>query len=72
MSPNLRRAAHQALDLILDAWAEEQRAESAPKRRRGQVTPLAIEMPELSPEKKLELEEQLDRQMRRNGYRKAG
>lgn len=33
MSPNVRRALHEALDLVLDAMAEEQR-ENPPKKTR--------------------------------------
>jgi hypothetical protein len=73
VSPNVRRAMHQALDLVLDALAEEEREQPAPARkRRGQVTPEPIAMPVLAPEKLIELEAQLARQMGRAGYRKAG
>ena len=67
LSPNFRRAAHQALDLLLDAWAEEQRAEPAKPKRRGPVVVDLPPAPPLSPE----LQAQLDRQMRRNGYKKT-
>lgn len=67
MSPGLRRAAHQALDLILDALAEEGREVKKP-RRRGQAAPPLPPPVELAPE----LQAQLDRQLARAGYRKAG
>lgn len=38
MSPNLRRACHQALDLVLDALAEDA---AAPTRARSRPTPRA-------------------------------
>jgi hypothetical protein len=71
VSPNVRRAMHQALDIVLDALAEEQREQPAPARkRRGQVLPSIVPLDpgELPPH----LQEQLARQMHRNGYRKAG
>lgn len=69
MSPLLRRALHQALDIVLDALAEEQEARPAP-RRRGSVGPKLdpIDPSDLPPD----LRAQLDRHMSRNGYRKAG
>jgi hypothetical protein len=66
VSPNLRRAAHQALDIILDALAEEGR-EKKTKKSRGRVQIPAPQV-DLSPE----LQAQLDRQLARAGYRKAG
>lgn len=67
MSPNLRRAAHQALDLILDALAEEQR-ETPKKRVRGPAPPIPI-----APSRPLTKDEQehLDRQLGRGGYKKT-
>lgn len=71
VSPNLRRAVHQAVDLLLDAL--EQEAEQAkPIKRRGPSQPATIPMPDLPPEKVAELTGVLDRHMTRNGYKKTG
>ena len=71
VSPNLRRAAHQALDLILDALAEEQRlAEGqAPRKRSRGPAPVRVPAParELTPEERREL----DRHLGRAGYKKS-
>ncbi len=66
MSPNLRRAAHQALDLILDALAEE----SAPvktKKTRARATPPALP-PDVTPEELA----RIGAHLARAGYQKAG
>lgn len=63
VSSRLRCAAHQALDLILDALAED-----APTKRRGPSLPKKVPMPDLPPERVAELREQLDMQMKRRGY----
>lgn len=65
VSPALRRAAHQAVDLILDALAEDERA--LPKKRARAATP----PPAVKPARELTREEhaQLERQLRRAGYR---
>lgn len=69
MSPLVRRALHQALDIVLDALAAEQEAKSLPKRR-GPVGPRLdpLDPSSLPPE----LRAQLDRHMARTGYKKAG
>lgn len=68
MSPNLRRAAHQALDLILDALAAESE-QTKPVRRRGPsiATPPPPQRP-LTPEEETELESRLAKA----GYRRTG
>jgi hypothetical protein len=69
VSPNLRRAAHQALDIVLDALAEEGRAaQPVAKKRRGQV---AAELPVPARELTADERAQLDRQLRRAGYKKS-
>lgn len=75
MSPNLRQAAHRALDIILDALAEEQAVAAGrpPKRRtRGPAKPPPLVVPALAPERLAELEAQADRHLGRAGYKKAG
>lgn len=69
MSPNLRQAAHRALDILLDAIAEEMAGDVKPKRRRG---PSASRIEPLDPkELPPHLRAQLDRQMARQGHKKA-
>lgn len=69
MSPLLRRALHQALDIVLDALAAEQESKPAPKRRGSVGAKLEpLDPSDLPPD----LMAQLDRHMTRNGYRKAG
>lgn len=64
MKPNIRRAAHQALDILLDAIAEE-----APKKtRRGAADPELPPEPEVSPEMAAKIAAKLERA----GYRKTG
>ncbi len=72
MSPNLRRAFHQALDIVLDAVADEQAEEAKPKRQRAPSAPKPLAVPSLSAEKLRELEAQVDRQRSRGGYKKTG
>ncbi len=39
MSPGVRRALHEALDLVLDAVAQEGRDAAKPRRQRKKATP---------------------------------
>lgn len=50
MSPGLRRAFHQALDLVLDALAEEERQAPAKKRRKIAAKPMPPLPPDTTPE----------------------
>lgn len=69
MSPNLRRAAHQALDLILDALAEEARGEPAVKAKKRRPRAEPPTMPADMTPQELAL---IDRHLARAGYRKTG
>lgn len=69
VSPAFRRACHQALDLVLDAWADEREEQTKPKRQRAPSMPKKLDVPPLSPERLRELEEQVDRQRQRAGYK---
>jgi len=69
MTPALRRALHQCVDILCDALAEEA-AEPKKRRRVSQPKPLAV--PALSPDRLAELEAQVERQRTRAGYKKAG
>jgi hypothetical protein len=71
VSPGLRRAAHQALDIILDALAAEQ--DDAPPLKKPKVRKGPVVRP-LPPEAVLspELQKQLDHQLAKAGYRRAG
>jgi hypothetical protein len=62
----LRRALHQAVDLVCDALTEDAEAKPA-KRRRGPATPVIPDV-EVSPEALARAEERLSRA----GYRKVG
>lgn len=66
MSPNLRRAMHQALDVILDALAEE--ATEKPKKRARNVLP-----PELPPVESIspKMKEKAEKALIRSGWRPA-
>lgn len=63
ITPGIRRAAHQALDLILDALAEEQRETPTKKRRRARAEPPTLP-PDVSPEELAHV----GRQLARSGY----
>lgn len=65
MKPNIRRAAHQALDTILDAIAEQ---DEPKKKRRGSAEPELPPEPEVSPEMAAKIRSKLERA----GYRKTG
>jgi hypothetical protein len=68
IGPNLRRALHHALDLVLDAVNEDARGE-APKKRRRAVADDVHEMPaNAAPE----LVAKVAKAWERAGYRKAG
>lgn len=68
VTPNLRRAFHQALDLVLDALAEEERG-APKKRRRPSVARALPPLPEgLSEEKIAEIEARWERA----GWKRAG
>jgi hypothetical protein len=67
VSPNFRRAAHLALDILLDAAAEELRGETKKKRRAVNVP--AFELPKDVKPEELEVAE---RQWSRNGFVKKG
>jgi len=69
MTPSLRRALHQALDLVLDAIAEDARND-APKRRKRPA--LAKPLPPLPANIDPEVERVVNRQLERAGFRKAG
>ncbi len=71
MTPSLRRAFHQALDIVLDALSEDERAANAnhtPRKRRPLAKPLPPLPPDVTPEELAASEERLARA----GYRKAG
>lgn len=71
VSPSLRRALHQCIDILCDALAEEARGQPLKKvkKRRG---PCAETLEPLDPaELPPHLREQLEQQMKKNGYRKA-
>lgn len=67
MSPNPRQAIHRAVDLVLDAIADEMASEK-PKRPRRGPSPVRIEPldPATLPP---HLRAQLDKHMARTGYR---
>jgi hypothetical protein len=67
-SRNLRRAAHQALDIILDAIEEEDDAPVKKSRRRGPAQPELPPEPEASPE----LKEKVRASLERASYRRTG
>lgn len=66
MSPSFRRAAHQALDILLDALADEERGE--PKKRKRNTYPKPLPKVDASPE----LVREVEARLARAGYRKAG
>lgn len=68
MTPALRRALHQCVDILCDALADEQ-AETPKKRTRGPSKTKPLPVPVLSAEERAKLEAQLDRQLARNGYK---
>lgn len=69
VSPNLRRALHHALDLVLDAIVEEQEALLTKPKQRRVVEPKPIVAPrEATPEEK----EKVLQNLLRQGFRKAG
>jgi hypothetical protein len=69
MKPNVRRAMHQALDIVLDAMSEDEPSADVKKsRRRGPVQRELPPEPEVSPE----VEAKIDAHLRRAGYRQAG
>lgn len=64
MKPDLRRAAHQALDILLDAITDD-----VPKKhRRGPADPELPPEPEVSPDMAAKIAAKLERA----GYRKTG
>lgn len=69
MAPAVRRAFHQALDLVLDALAEEQRGTPTKRRR---PPPLARPLPPLPPDVTDEDIARVTQKLERAGYRKAG
>lgn len=68
MTPGLRRALHQCIDILCDALADEE-AETPKKRTRGPSNVKKLPLPVLSTEERAKLEAQLDRQLARNGYK---
>jgi len=61
MSPNLRRAFHQALDIVLDALEDEAKEEK-PKRKRRTVDAPPAELPsDVSPEELAKIHARLSR-----------
>ena len=69
ISPVFRRAAHQALDLLIDAWAEESRKPPPRKRARGAAPRPAKQLPADVTAEELERAREM---WSRAGYRKAG
>lgn len=70
VSPNLRRALHQALDLVLDAIEDD--AQQTPKKRtRGPAIPKPLPMPDLPAEELAAIDAQLERQMAKAGFRRT-
>jgi hypothetical protein len=65
MNPNIRRAFHQAIDIILDAIAEGDTLAPKKSRRRGPAQPPAPVETDASPELKAKVRASLERA----GYR---
>lgn len=71
MTPALRRAFHQALDLVLDAMADEARNDNArPKRKRVPAVPKPLPpLPsDVTPDERAAVRKHLER----SGFRKTG
>lgn len=67
VGPHVRRALHQALDIVLDAIAADERAAPAKKRTRGPAQPSVTMPADVTPEELAAAE----RTWARNGYRKT-
>lgn len=71
MTPTLRRAFHQALDLVLDALADEARNDNAkPRRKRAPLVPKPL--PPLPPDVSADVQATVRKHLERSGFRKTG
>ncbi len=72
MTPSLRRAFHQALDLVLDALAEDTRAANDTTKPKKRKPPIAKPLPPLPKDVTAAERKRIAEHLERQGFRPAG